>query len=51
MAKNVLSLNADEAMDFFMKSEEYHGFELPEYFNFDDLLQSVRDSIGDTPYE
>lgn len=51
MAKNVLSLNAEEAMDFFMKSEEYHGFELPEYFNFDDLLQSVRDSIGDTPYE
>ena len=24
-------------MDFFMKSEQYHGFELPEYFTFDDL--------------
>ena len=23
-------------MDFFMKSEQYHGFELPEYFTFDD---------------
>ena len=51
MAKNVLSLNSEEAMDFFMKSEEYHGFELPEYFVLDKLLQNVRESIGDTPYE
>ena len=49
--KNILSLNADEAMDFFMKSEQYHGFELPEYFVFDELLKSVREIIADTPYE
>lgn len=49
--KNILSLNADEAMDFFMKSEQYHGFELPEYFVFDELLKSVRETIADTPYE
>lgn len=28
-AKNILALNHEEAMDFFMKSEQYHGFELP----------------------
>ena len=49
--KNILSLNHTEAMDFFLKSEQYHGFELPEYFVFDDLLQNVKNAIGITPYE
>ena len=49
--QNILTLNHKEVMDFFMKSEQYHGFELPEYFIFDKLLQSVRDSVGDTLYE
>ena len=34
-----------------MKSEQYHGFELPEYFVFDELLQTVKDAVADTPYE
>lgn len=38
-------------MDFFLKSEQYHGFELPEYFVFDDLLQNVKNAVGKTPYE
>uniref|UniRef100_UPI003FF0D616 RNA-directed DNA polymerase n=1 Tax=Alloprevotella sp. TaxID=1872471 RepID=UPI003FF0D616 len=38
-------------MDFFLKSEQYHGFELPEYFVFDELLQNVKNAIGDIPYE
>ena len=38
-------------MDFFMKSEQYHGFELPEYFTFDKILKYVRETICDTPYE
>lgn len=38
-------------MDFFMKSEQYHGFELPEYFTFDEVLKFVQEKIGDTPYE
>ncbi|MCI6839339.1 MAG: RNA-directed DNA polymerase [Prevotella sp.] len=38
-------------MDFFLKSEQYHGFELPEYFVFDDLLQRVKNAVDDTPYE
>lgn len=49
--KNVLSLDAKDAMDFFLKSEQYHGFELPEYFVFDELLQNVKEIIGDLPYE
>ena len=49
--KNVLSLNSKEAMDFFMKSEQYHTFELPEYFVFDELLKYVRDCIGNKGYE
>lgn len=50
-AKNILSLNAKEAMDFFMKSSQYQGFELPEYFVFDNLLQTVKKTIADKPYE
>ena len=49
--KNILSLNHTEAMDFFLKSEQYHGFEFPEYFVFDDLLQNVKNAVGKTPYE
>lgn len=49
--KNILSLNHEEVMDFFMKSEQYHGFELPEYFTFDEILKYVRETIGDAPYE
>ncbi len=49
--KNILSLDSKEAMDFFLKSEQYHGFELPEYFVFDELLQAVKNMIADTPYE
>ena len=45
--KNILSLNHKVAMDFFLKSEQYHGFELPEYFVFDELLQNVKDSLKD----
>ena len=51
MAKNILTLNSQEAMDFFMKSEQYHGFELPEYFTLDQVLRYVRETIGVTSYE
>lgn len=49
--KNVLSLDSKETMDFFLKSEQYHGFELPEYIVFDELLHDVKETVGDTPYE
>lgn len=50
-AKNILSLSHEEAMEFFMKSEQYHGFELPEYFTFDRVLKYVRETIGKALYE
>lgn len=49
--KNILSLNHKEAINFFLKSEQYHGFELPEYFVFDELLQNVKNAVGETTYE
>ena len=49
--RNILSLNHQEALDFFMKSEQFHGFELPEYFDFDVVLNYVKDTIGDKSYE
>lgn len=49
--KNVLQLNSDEALQFFMSSVQYHGFELPEYFDFDKVLAYVKESISDRPYE
>ena len=39
MVKNILYLDSKEAMDFFMKSEQYHGFELPEHLVFDELFK------------
>lgn len=50
-AKNILSLTSNEVLVFFMKSEQFHGFELPEYFVFDEFLKYVREKVGDTPYE
>ena len=50
-AKNILSLNSDEVFEFFLKSEQFHGFELPEYFDFDNVLAYVKDTIGDKDYE
>ena len=49
--KNILSLESKEAMDFFLKSEQYHGFELPEYFTFDKVLKAVARAIGDKSYD
>ena len=49
--KNILTWNHEDVMDFFMKSEQYHGFELPEYFVFDEVLKYVREKVGDVPYE
>ena len=30
--KNILSLSAEQARDFLMQDNQYHTFELPEYF-------------------
>ncbi len=49
--KTILDITNEEALDFFLKSEQYHGFELPEYFVFDEILSYVKDKIGSTAYE
>lgn len=51
MVKNILSLDSAEAVDFLMKSEQYHSFELPEYFDFDPVLQFVAKAIGSKAYD
>jgi len=48
---NILSLTSKESLDFFMKSEQYHGFELPEYFDFNGILEFVHKTIGEKTYE
>lgn len=50
-AKSLLSLASGDALDFFMQSEQFHDFELPEYFDFSKVLQFVKERIGDSPYE
>lgn len=39
-AKNILTLNHEEAMGFFMKSEQYHGFELLRFFASDTTINT-----------
>lgn len=51
MSKNILTLSADEAIEFLMKSEQYHSFELPEYFEFDKVLCFVKEKVGGRKYE
>ena len=51
MTHNILSLSSSEALEFFLKSEHYHNFELPEYFVFDDVLSFIAKTIGDKSYE
>lgn len=48
---NVLSLTAEEALGYFMKTSQYQGFELPGYFDFDKVLVHVREAVGDKSYE
>lgn len=51
IAKNILSLNHDEVMDFFMNSKQYYCFELPKHFVFDKVQKHTRGDIRDTPYK
>ena len=39
--RTVLNLNSDEARAFFLKKESYCTFELPEYFCFELLLETL----------
>ena len=50
-AKTVLSLKSSEALEYFMSTRQFHAFELPEYFDFTQVLDYVRKSIGNKSYE
>ena len=39
--KNILSLSAKEAKEFFLKEESYFNGDLPSYFKFDCLLAKI----------
>lgn len=51
MAKNILSLKKNQVLDFFMKSSQYHSFELPEYIDFDPLLKAIKKNIGKRSFQ
>ncbi len=49
--QQILTLTSTEVLDYFLKSEQYHNFELPEYFEFDSLLQHIKQTMGDISYD
>jgi hypothetical protein len=44
--EEVINLPSDEARDFFLKGESYCGFDTPSYFNFEPLINDIRDEIS-----
>ena len=44
--RTVLDLNNEEAKAFFLKKESYCSFELPEYFCFEIILQSLTKELS-----
>lgn len=51
MIENILSLDSKETMAFMMKTEHFHNFELPEYFDFNQVLAFVQKTIGNKKYD
>jgi len=45
-AKDILSLSHSEALDFYMDKDRYCCVELPQYFDFQGTLDSVRKAVG-----
>ncbi len=46
-----MNVSGAEALDYFMKTDQYIGFELPRYFGFDGVLDYVRKTVADRPYD
>lgn len=44
--KLVISLNENEAKEYFLKQESYCNFDIPEYFVFTDLLAAIDTAMG-----
>ena len=51
MIKNILDYNREEAKRFFLKGESYSSISLPEYFEFDDMLQRIDLAISYDGFE
>lgn len=47
----ITDLSSEKALEFLMQTEEYHNFELPEYFDFSIILDYVKNKIGDLSYK
>ena len=50
-AKQILTLTGEEALEYFLQSSQYHNFELPEYFEFDKVLNYIKNTIDTKTYE
>jgi len=48
---NVLSLDADGAMDFLLQTTQFMNCEMPEYIEFDEVLKFVKEKVGDKAFE
>ena len=47
--RSIIELSCDEARAFLLKHESYCNFDLPPYFQFDELLNGIIDEIRDKP--
>jgi len=48
--KTILSLEFDEAKEFFLRNESYCNIELPPYFNFEELLIKISKELKGNNY-
>ena len=46
MRKDILQLKAKQAEKFFLESESYCNFDLPDYFDFESFLKQISKSVG-----
>ena len=45
-SRSIIELSCEDARKFFLKQESYCTIDLPQYFNFDDLLSEVYQAFG-----
>lgn len=46
-SKSILELTHDEAREYFLKQESYCNFDLPEYFQFENILSTVNTLLNE----
>lgn len=45
--RTILELNHNEARNFFLESKNYENFDLPEYYDFSNLLHKISKKLGE----